>query len=50
MRRIGAPDVSLPHVRRSKGEDYRERYSPELRDLVGERYARDIELFGYRFE
>ena len=29
--------------------DYKQFYTPELIDLVGKRYAKDIELFGYDF-
>jgi chondroitin 4-sulfotransferase 11 len=49
MERIGAPHVSLPHVRRSQDADYRSYYDTALRDAVARRYARDIELFGYEF-
>jgi hypothetical protein len=47
----------LEHVNRSADQyigdiklDYREYYTKELRDMVGDIYARDIELFGYKFE
>ena len=29
--------------------DYKQFYTPELIDLVGKRYAKDIEMFGYDF-
>lgn len=47
-RRIGA-SASLPHLKRSSGSDYRELYTPAARDVVAERFAGDIERFGYRF-
>ena len=49
MERIGASKAALPHVRKSKASDHRTYYSQELAQLIGRRYARDAELFGYRF-
>lgn len=50
MKRIGASAVELPHVRNSRGARHREYYTKELAELVSRRYARDIELFDYRFD
>jgi chondroitin 4-sulfotransferase 11 len=50
--RIGAPEVQLPHLLRSKnreGRSYSEFYDSRLTELVYERYTKDIELFGYSF-
>jgi hypothetical protein len=49
MNRIGLPEVELPHANATRRRDYREYYTEELRDLVAERYHRDIELFGFVF-
>lgn len=49
MGRIGANHVSLPHVRRSSGEDHSRYYTAELARIVADRYARDVEVFGYSF-
>lgn len=49
MERIGAPEVTLPHVRRSSGADHRSYYTDDLARIVADRYRRDIELFGFRF-
>lgn len=48
--RLGLPDTKLPHRNPSKKTPYQEYYTDELRRLVAERYSRDIELFGYKFE
>jgi chondroitin 4-sulfotransferase 11 len=48
---IGA-DPSLPHLTRSPDRDrrhYRAFYDAGLAGMVGERYRRDAELFGYTF-
>ena len=46
--RIRAP-VEVPHLLRSQRGRYRDYYSPELADIIGERYAEDIARFRYTF-
>lgn len=46
---FGLSAVELPHKKSTARRDYREYYTPELRDMTARRYARDIELFGYEF-
>lgn len=48
--RIGIPSERLGHVNASSHRPYAEYYDEELRALVAGMYARDLELFGYRFE
>ncbi len=40
----------LPRLNRSLHKDYRDFYTTRTRELVGERFARDIGFFGYRFQ
>ena len=50
--KIGAGDVSLPHVERSKHTNHKhyiEYYDNKTRELVRELYRKDIERFGYEF-
>jgi chondroitin 4-sulfotransferase 11 len=50
--RIGVPELQLPHLLRSKnrgGRSYSEFYDDRLVELVHDRYAEDIERFGYSF-
>jgi hypothetical protein len=50
--RIGVPDLQLPHLLRSKnreGRSYSEFYDGRLAELVHDRYAEDVERFGYSF-
>jgi len=51
-RRIGIPAPALPHERRAsdRKKDYRTYYTDETAELVARRFARDIELLGYRFD
>ncbi|MEJ2619837.1 MAG: sulfotransferase family 2 domain-containing protein [Candidatus Thiodiazotropha sp.] len=44
--------ISLPHKRRAtdRSKDYREYYTDDLAELVGNHFKRDIEAFGYHFD
>lgn len=45
-----APIAPLPRFNASKrSANYADYYTPAERDLVGERFARDVAYFGYRF-
>lgn len=48
--RIGIPSVPLGQVNASSHRPYAEYYDDELRALVASMYARDLDLFGYRFD
>jgi hypothetical protein len=48
-RRIGIPSRPLDKVNASRRGDYRDYYTPELREAVAKLYARDLDLFGYQF-
>jgi hypothetical protein len=41
---------SVPHHNKSERTHYADYYDDESRALVQQIYARDIELFGYRFD
>ena len=48
--RIGVAPPPLDHKRKAKDRSgYRSYYNDETRDLVGEYFKRDIEMFGYEF-
>lgn len=48
--RIGLPIRQLERVNGSRRGDYRQYYDQALIDGVAQRYAQDLELFGYAFE
>lgn len=50
--KIGVPYEPLPQLKTKtrKSRDYREMYTPELRNWVAKEYALEIERFGYTFE
>ena len=50
FRTIGLDSVSLPKLNQNKHTHYSSWYNDKTRRLVGERFARDIALFGYEFE
>lgn len=47
--RIGLAHSAIPHVNKSNHLGYRRYYSDETRAVVEQRFAEDLETFGYQF-
>jgi|GEM_PF-1375541 len=48
--KIGFPEMTLPHVNKTKHADFRLYYSKKNWNRVGEIFAKDLALFGYEEE
>jgi len=47
--KLGMGHLNLPHINRSNHDSYQKYYNDQTRRLVAERFAKDIDMFGYEF-
>ncbi len=50
LKQIGMRRALVRHRKQSKRTDYRDYYDQETQDIVGRVYAKDVDLFSYKFD
>jgi hypothetical protein len=50
LKALQLESLPLPHVNKSQHKHYSEYYTEETKNLIAERYSRDIQFLGYQFE
>jgi hypothetical protein len=46
---LNLPNMTLPHIHKTKRTHYREYYTPTTRDIIGDVFKKDIEYFKYTY-
>lgn len=48
-KRLGRPEIALPHLKKSSRKPYIHYYSDESRDIISDWFSKDISRFNYNF-
>ena len=49
-KKIGMKNATLPYKRPSRHSDYKKYYTPEIKKIIDQKFAKEIKFFGFTYQ